>query len=72
MRRGSLYLTRPTLFDFIRERPELEAGSAEVFARLRGGLLRLEINQRFRLADAAEAHRALESRGTTGVTILEP
>jgi NADPH2:quinone reductase len=72
MRRGSLYLTRPTLFDFIRERHELESGSAEVFARLQSGLLKVAINRRFALADAAEAHRALEGRGTTGATILEP
>jgi NADPH2:quinone reductase len=72
MRRGSLYLTRPTLFDFIREREELEAGAAEVFARLASGQIRAAINRRFKLADAAEAHRALEGRGTTGATILEP
>jgi NADPH2:quinone reductase len=72
MRRGSLYLTRPTLFDFIREREELEAGAAEVFARLASGQIRVAINRCFKLADAAEAHRALEGRGTTGATILEP
>ena len=72
MRRGSLYLTRPTLFDFIGERHDLEAGAGEVFARLRSGQLRVAINLRFALADAAEAHRALEGRGTTGATILEP
>ena len=72
MRRGSLYVTRPTLFDFIGERHELEAGAAEVFARLRSGQLHVAINRRFALADAAEAHRALEGRGTTGAMILEP
>lgn len=72
MRRGSLYVTRPTLFDFIGERHDLEAGAAEVFGRLRSGQLRVAINRRFALADAAEAHRALEGRGTTGAMILEP
>jgi NADPH2:quinone reductase len=72
MRRGSLYLTRPTLFDFIREREELEAGASELFSRLRSGQISVAINRRFALADAAEAHRALEGRGTTGATILEP
>jgi NADPH2:quinone reductase len=72
MRRGSLYVTRPTLFDFIGERQDLEAGAAEVFSRLGAGQLRVAINRRFALADAAEAHRALEGRGTTGAMILEP
>jgi len=72
MRRGSLYLTRPSLFDFIAEREELEAGAREVFARVRSGALRVDVKQRFRLEDAAEAHRALESRQTTGATVLEP
>jgi len=72
MRRGSLYVTRPTLFDFIGERHELEAGASEVFSRLGAGQLRVAINRRFALADAAEAHRALEGRGTTGAMILEP
>jgi NADPH2:quinone reductase len=72
MRRGSLHLTRPTLFDFISERAELAAGTAELFARVLSGRLRVEINQRFALADAAAAHRALEGRATTGATILEP
>jgi NADPH2:quinone reductase len=71
-RRGSLYLTRPTLFDFIRNRSELEAGSEELFARVLSGELRVDVNQRFALADAAEAHRALESRRTTGASVLEP
>ena len=72
MRRGSLYLTRPLLFDFIVERGDLEAGVCEVFTRLASGALRVDINQRFALADAAEAHRALEGRRTTGATVLMP
>jgi NADPH:quinone reductase len=72
MRRGSLYLTRPSLFDFIGDRSELETAAGELFARLASGRLRVDVNQRFALADAAEAHRALEGRRTTGATILEP
>lgn len=72
MRRGSLYLTRPSLFDFISDRSELTAGARDLFARVAAGRLRVDINQRFALDDAAEAHRALEGRRTTGATILEP
>lgn len=72
MRRGSLYVTRPTLFDFIGERAELEAACAALFARVADGSLRIEVHQRFALAEAADAHRALEGRRTTGATLLLP
>ena len=72
MRRGSLYLTRPSLFDFIADRAELENAAAELFTRVTSGRLRVEINQRFSLDQAAEAHRALEGRRTTGATVLLP
>ena len=72
MRRGSLYLTRPSLYDFIRERAVLESAACDLFARVAAGKLRVDINQRFALDDAAEAHRALEGRRTTGATVLEP
>ena len=68
--KGSLYLTRPTLFDFIATRQELEASSAALFAMISSGKVRIEIGQRFALADAASAHRALEARQTTGSTVL--
>ena len=68
--KGSLYLTRPTLFDYIATRPELEAGSEALFAMVRSGKVRIEIGQRFALSDAAAAHRALEARQTTGSTVL--
>ena len=68
--KGSLYLTRPTLFDYIATRDELEAMAASLFAVVGDGTVRIEIGQRFALADAAEAHRALEGRQTTGSTIL--
>lgn len=72
MRRGSLYVTRPTLFDFIVRRTELEAAAALLFERVSDGSIRVDVNQRFPLADAAEAHRALEARRTTGATVLIP
>ncbi|CAG0942824.1 Quinone oxidoreductase 1 [Gammaproteobacteria bacterium] len=71
-RRGSLYLTRPSLFDFIAERAELEAGTAELFALITGGGLKLHIGQTYPLADVARAHRDLEARRTTGSTLLLP
>jgi NADPH2:quinone reductase len=71
-RRGSLHLTRPALFDFIATRSELEAGTAELFGLIARGAVRIAIGQRYALRDAARAHRDLESRKTTGATILEP
>ena len=68
--KGSLFLTRPTLFDFIATRAELEAASEALFAMVRSGKVRIEIGQRFALSDAAAAHHALEARKTTGSTIL--
>lgn len=70
--KGSLFLTRPTLFDYIAERAELERSAADLFAMVESGKLRIEIGQRFALDQAAEAHRALEMRRTTGSTILLP
>ena len=68
--KGSLFLTRPTLFTYIAEPAELAASAAELFAVVASGKVRIEIRQRFALADAAEAHRALEARRTTGSNIL--
>ena len=68
--KGSLYLTRPTLYDYIATRAELEAASEALFAMVRSSKVRIEIGQRFALDDAASAHRALEARQTTGSTIL--
>ncbi|MCC7412601.1 MAG: quinone oxidoreductase [Gammaproteobacteria bacterium] len=70
--KGALYLTRPTLFVYAGERAELEAGATELFDLVRAGTVRIEIGQRYALADAAAAHRALESRATTGSTVLLP
>ena len=68
--KGSLFLTRPTLFDYVVTRDELEQASAELFAVIESGKVKIEVKQRFALKDAAEAHRALESRRTTGSTVL--
>lgn len=68
--KGSLFLTRPTLFTYIADPAELRASAADLFALVASGSVRIEINQRFALADAADAHRALEARLTTGSTIL--
>jgi NADPH2:quinone reductase len=70
--KGSLFLTRPSLFAYIATRDELLASAQAVFEAVHSGALRIEINQRFALQDAADAHRALESRATTGATILLP
>lgn len=69
-KRGSLYLTRPILFDFIATRDELLAASAELFDVLARGVVTISINQRYALRDAAQAHRDLEARKTTGSTIF--
>jgi NADPH2:quinone reductase len=68
--KGSLFLTRPTLFTYIADPAELRASAAELFHVVASGAVRIEINQRFALADAADAHRALEARQTTGSTVL--
>lgn len=68
--KGSLFLTRPTLFHYIASRGELEESAGALFAMVEAGRLRIDIGQRFALRDAAEAHRALESRATSGSTIL--
>ena len=68
--KGSLFLTRPTLFHYIASRAELEASAAELFEAVASGKVRVDVRQRFPLEQAAEAHRALEARATSGSTIL--
>jgi NADPH2:quinone reductase len=68
--KGSLFLTRPTMFDYVHGRDELERSAAALFDAVRSGKVKVDIRQRFPLADAAEAHRALEARKTSGSTIL--
>ncbi len=71
-KRGSLFLTRPTLFSYIARRQDLDAAARELFAAVRKDVLRVRIGQRYPLADAASAHRDLEARRTTGSTVLLP
>ena len=68
--KGSLFLTRPTLFNYIAARDELEQAAAELFDMIASGKVRIEVTQRFPLKHAAEAHRALEARKTSGSTVL--
>src|SRR3954454_18015457 len=68
--KGSLFLTRPTLYDYIATREELERASNDLFEVVSSGKVKVEVKQRFPLKSAAEAHRALEARKTTGSTIL--
>ena len=70
--KGSLFITRPTIMSYTAKRADLEALGAELFAMVASGKLRIEINQTYPLAEAAQAHRDLEARLTTGSTILLP
>ena len=70
--KGSLYLTRPTLMDYVAARKDLVAGTEELFGVVLDGSVRIEVNQAYPLADAARAHRDLEARATTGSTVLLP
>ena len=70
--RGSLFLTRPRMFDYVGERGELDAAASALFAMLSQGKLAIEIGLKLPLAQAAEAHRALEARRTSGSVILIP
>jgi len=69
---GSLYITRPTLGDYVATTEELDASAAAFFDRVVSGDVRIEIGGRWPLAEAAEAHRALEGRRTTGGIVLVP
>ncbi len=71
-RLGSLFLTRPTLFAYSAKREDLLAMSAELFDVVGSGKVRIDIAQRYFLREAAQAHRELEARRTTGSTILLP
>ncbi len=68
----SLYVTRQTLFTHIATREATQAMADDLFAVVQGGQVKIRIDQRFALAEAAEAHRALEARRTTGCTVLLP
>ena len=70
--KGSLYITRPTLLTYSASTEELRQSSEDLFARILAGDIRVEINQRYPLADVPQAHRDLEARKTTGSTVLIP
>jgi NADPH2:quinone reductase len=70
--KGSLYLTRPTLATYTARRDDLEGSAKALFEVVAKGAVKISVNQRFALKDAAEAHRALEARKTTGSTVLTP
>jgi NADPH2:quinone reductase len=69
-KRGSLFLTRPTMFNYVADRASLEAGAAALFEVVRRGIVKIHINQRFALKDAVQAHIAVESKKTTGATVF--
>jgi NADPH:quinone reductase len=71
-RKGSLFVTRPTLFDYYASRQEIETHAGRVLALVAAGVLKVNIDQRYALKDAAQAHRDLEARRTTGSTVLLP
>ncbi|TPE62870.1 quinone oxidoreductase [Sandaracinobacter neustonicus] len=71
-RKGSLFVTRPTLFDYYATPEDFAAGTAAVFAKIASGVLKAHIGQSFALADAVAAHKALEARQTVGSSLLIP
>jgi NADPH2:quinone reductase len=70
--KGSLFITRPTMLTYTATTEELQQSSEDLFSRVLAGDVKIEINQRYALADVQQAHRDLESRKTTGSTILLP
>jgi NADPH:quinone reductase len=70
--KGSLYLTRPTLMAYVGTREELLAAAAALFDVVLKGAVKIEVNQTYPLKDAAQAHRDLAGRKTTGSTVLLP
>ncbi|MBD0416423.1 quinone oxidoreductase family protein [Oryzicola mucosus] len=70
--KGSLYVTRPTLFVYVAKRADLEESAAALFDVVEKGIVKIQINQRYALKDVAQAHADLEGRKTTGATILIP
>ena len=72
LKAGSIFVTRPTLFDYVATAEEMRASAARVFEMILGGKVAVKIGQRFPLMEAAEAHRAIEARATTGSTVLMP
>jgi NADPH:quinone reductase len=72
VKRGSLFVTRPTLFDYTADRADLDSMARETFAAVKKKWVKVQIHQRYKLADAAQAHRDLENRKTTGASVMFP
>ncbi|WP_374469456.1 quinone oxidoreductase [Phenylobacterium sp.] len=72
MRGGSLFFTRPTLFDYVATTEELDDSAAALFALMADGRIKVEVGQTFPLAEARRAHEALEARETVGASLLIP
>jgi NADPH:quinone reductase len=70
--KGSLFLTRPSLMGYATTREELNSMAGQLFDVVKSGAVKIEINQTYKLRDAAQAHRDLESRKTTGCTVILP
>jgi NADPH2:quinone reductase len=70
--RGSLFITRPTLFTYTAKREDLDAMATDLFGMVQSGKVKIAVNQRYALEDVAQAHRDLEARKTTGSSILIP
>jgi len=70
--KGSLFLTRPSLMNYIASADELRASAEDLFKHVRSGAIKIEINQRYALSDVQQAHVDLEARKTTGSTVLIP
>lgn len=70
--KGSLFLTRPTLMTYVAKREDLVRAARELFAVVKSGAVKIHVNQTYALKDAAQAHRDLETRKTTGSTVLLP
>ncbi len=71
-KRGSLFLTRPSLFSVLATREELQAAARELFAAVKNKVVRVRVGQTYSLAEAGEAQKDLENRKTTGSTVLIP
>ena len=71
-KKGCLYLTRPSLMTYNKERAEMEACAKALFDMVTSGKVKIRVDQRYAMADAAQAHRDLEARKTTGQSLLIP
>jgi NADPH2:quinone reductase len=70
--KGSLFVTRPTLATYVAKREDLVTAANDLFDVVKKGIVKIEVNQTYPLKDAAQAHRDLEGRKTTGSTVLLP